>query len=74
MIQWKHGIELKTENIMPILSIIYVLYNEVNSTANFGLNTLINLSTVIERIASVYAMEEYQTQRDSTVAPEEVTV
>lgn len=72
--EWGNGQQLETEVIMSALAMVYVLFFQVNTTAYYGLNNLYAFLAILQRLASVLALEECEYKKDTQVAKEDVTI
>jgi len=61
--EWMKGNELKTGNVLSILSIIYIVFFQVNLLLYFGIVTSMSFLAIVERLASVFGMEEHNITR-----------
>ena len=74
VIEWSRGKELKNEIVVSMLAMIYLVFFSVNIICYFGLTNIMSFSAILERIATVFAMEESNITRDTNVATEDVTI
>ena len=65
---------MNTADVLSILSMIYLIFFQVNIMSYFGMINVQNFLAVLERLASVLAMEEFQTVRERDVKPEDVKI
>lgn len=74
VIEYSRGNELKTETIVPMLAMIYLLFFSINIITYFGLSSLQQFLAIVERLAGVFKMEENLVTRQTDVKPEDVCV
>lgn len=67
--EWFQGKKLKTSDILSILSLIYFIFFQINIMTFFGISSFKTFLAVLERIASVFKMEEYKCNRITDVDP-----
>ena len=72
--EWYRGEALKTEVVMSALAMVYVLFFQVNTTAYYGLTNLQAFLAILRRLAGVLALEECEYERETNVAPDQVSV
>ena len=72
--QWQKGKELKMADVMSLLSMIYLIFFSVNIQAYFGMINFKSYLAVLERLSTVFSMEEYESSRDTDVKPEDVSI
>lgn len=74
IIEWYRENELKNEIVVSMLAMIYLVFFSVNIICYFGLTNIMSFSAILERIATVFAMEESNITRDTKVDTEDVTI
>jgi len=57
-------LELDNAEVISSLSMIFVVFVAVNILAFYGLNNFLNLLMILERLASVFKMEEFNKKRE----------
>ena len=74
VIEWSQGKELFNDKIVPMLAMIYLVFFSTNMITYFGLSSLQTFLAILDRLASVFAMEENQVTRDTKCSPEDVSI
>ena len=72
--EWGRGRKLETEIIMSALAMVYVLFFQVNVSAFFGLSSFFSFLAILQRLASVLALEESDNKKETNVASNEATI
>lgn len=72
--EWFQEKKLRTADILSILSLIYFIFFQINIMTFFGISSFKTFLAVLERIASVFAMEEYTSKRERDVDPDDVMI
>lgn len=70
--EWFKGERMRTSDVLSVMSMIFMVFFQVNILTFFGINTLKNFITILRRLASVFTMEEYACERLRDVEPENV--
>ena len=73
--EWYQGRLLKLETSVSMLSMIYFVFFSVNVLTYFALTNVQNFLAILERLSTVFAMEEHQKLRISeNINPKDVKV
>lgn len=72
--EWFQEKPLRTSDILSIMSMIYFIFFQVNVLTFMGISSIKTFLAVLERISSVFAMEEYKTVREKDVDADSVIV
>ena len=73
-IEWGQGKELFNDKIVPMLAMIYLVFFSTNMITYFGLSSLQTFLGILDRLASVFSMEENKVTRDTKCSPEDVSI
>ena len=65
VIDWSKGNKLEMSNIVAILAVIFNLFNAMNFFTYLAFTTLFQFSAIVDRIGSIFEMEEYNCARDT---------
>lgn len=65
---------MRTADVLSIMSMIYFIFFQINVLTFMAINSIKTFMAVLDRISSVFAMEEYESERVRDVSPEDVLV
>lgn len=72
--EWFQEKPMRTADVLSVMSMIYFIFFQINVLTFMAINSIKTFLAVLERIASVFAMEEFKSERARDVAPEDVLV
>lgn len=70
--EWLAEKPLRTSEILAILSVVYTVFFQVNILTYLGIFNYKNFQTILERLASIFKMEEFVTKRVKQVTNDQV--
>lgn len=72
--EWAKGQELKMEAVVPVLATVFLLFNSTNFFMYFGVVTIVQFLAILDRLASIFEMEEYRSNRDVTAEEDQIGI
>lgn len=72
--EWYQQKLIKNEKAVSMLAMIYFVFFAVNTLTYFALTNVQNFLAILVRLSSVFKMEEYNRERDTSVSREDVIV
>lgn len=58
--EWYQGKTLVNETIVSMLAMLYLVFFSINVLCYFGLTSVQTFLAILERLATVFAMEEFE--------------
>lgn len=72
--EWAQEKVLETDRIISMLAMIYFVFFSINVTFYFGLTNVQNFLAILQRLSTVFNMEEYKSIRDTNVERKDVMI
>ena len=71
---WKNGMKLDVGVTMSLMAMVFYIFISVNFLFYLGLTFLQTFLAVVERVASIFELEEHQSDRNAEVSPDQVKI
>lgn len=72
--EWSKGNKISNEVAVSMLAVIFFVFSAINTITYIGWSSVQTFLSVVERLASVFEMEEYSKITQKVLKPEEANV